>query len=270
MTAESPQVDASVLDLESYDLPGLRADIQQILDLPTAIEAVFKKSAVAIFLGAALVWIVFRPRMPLWALVPYVALATVALVLAAGAISAFLVLKSRIEATDRAADRTLFTVAAMHGDLLHVQGGGGELPLRAVATFLAQTVVFPILIGSAGSMLEAAATTATPLGWFSRTLLNRAFGEVEKRLLVALEAVNEEQIESGLPEPQDGVAVDSWAELPVQDLPNQIRGWYEAIHRHLSRVVDGLEVLTVGGAGATTALAVFPFALLVGLGFLLT
>ena len=79
-------------------------------------------------------------------------------------------------------------------------------------------------------MLETAATSPTPLGWFSGRVLRRAIGEVEKRLLGALDAIDEEQIEAGLPEPQDGISKDSWSELPVRELPNEIRGWYEAIH----------------------------------------
>ena len=268
--ADSTPIDASVLDLDSYDLPGLRADIHEILDLPNAIQAVVKKSSLAIFLGAALAWIAFRPRMPLWALVPYIAVIVLALVIAAAAVSAFLVLKSRIEATDRAADRTLFTVAAMHGDLLNARASGSELPLREVATFLTHTLVFPLLLGSAGSMLETAATSATPVGWFAGRIMKRAIAEVENRLLAALNEIDEAQTETTLVELQDGVAADPWAELPVHELPNQIRSFYEGAHRYLSRMVDGLEVLSIGGAGLTTAIAVLPLVMVLSVGLVVT
>lgn len=270
MTGAGGPLDASVLDLDQYDLPGLRSDISEILDLPNAVVDIAKSSTRFVFLGGFGLWLVFRPRMALWALAPYLAVLITTLLLAVTAFSVFAVLRKRLQATDEAADRTLFTVAAMHGDLIEHKSTGGELPLREVASFLTQTLVFPILTGSAGAMLDSAATVSGPVGFLSGRVLTIALGQVERRVLEALDEIQEEQTENPPPPPVDGQVVDSWENLPVDQIPNEIRGFYEDVHRYLSRVVDGVEVVTIGGAYLTTVLAFIPFFIVLVLGFVLS
>lgn len=279
-------IDVGQLDLDRYDFPGLRADIEQIIDLPDAVGLLARRSLLILGVGTMATWIVFDPRMPRLVLIPYTLLVLLALAIAAVAIAVLIVLRQRMAQTDAAADRALFTIAALHGDYLRVRSGDVSVPMQEVASLLTREVVFPILIGGSTTMVETATATSGPMGWVLRPFIGQAMGMVERRVLVALDSVDPtagdgaEEAQNvddpaaaangNLQDGPDPALVELWAGIYDAGLPADIQRWYLALHRHLSRVVDGVGVVAVGGVGATSAIAALPVVLLWVLGWVLT
>lgn len=184
-------IDFDQIDLDRYDFPGLRADINQILDLQGAAVRIIRWTVLVPIVGILVVWQVFDGRMSTIALVPYVVVVAAALVVAAIAIGMALVLRSKVAKTNAAADRVVTTVASLHGDYLGIRSGEADLPMSELARVLTSELVFPALISGSNRAFATAAVTTGPAGlalrWFGRPALR----VVERRVLDALAEVDE-------------------------------------------------------------------------------
>ncbi|MEM9561006.1 MAG: hypothetical protein AAGA93_00220 [Actinomycetota bacterium] len=269
---DSP-IDLDELDLDRYDLPGLRADINQIVDLQGAALRIVRWTVLVPLVGAVATWLVFRPRMPIYALVPYVLVVIACLVVAAIAIGVALVLRTKVDETNVAADRVVTTVAALHGDYLRIRTGEVDVPMEDLARLLTSELVFPALVAGSGRALATATLTAGPLGWVLRGVSGPVLPAVERRVLDALSQVDDPEPRPDDPPPIDGPRSDGADLVEVAataGLPPAVADWYGAVHRHFERLTGMADTVTDGSTTVLVVTALLPLAAVLAAGWSLS
>lgn len=266
-----PKIDLEALDLERYDFPGLRAEINDIVDLPSAVARTARWAVLLTLAGAFLTWLVFRTRMPGLVLVPYLILMAAALAVAAIAVGVTVVLRARVASTRQAADRVVGTVASLHGDYLRIRTGEVDLPMRAMASLLTRELVFPALLSSGSNLFATATTTTGPVGLLLRLASRPVLGVIEDQVLDALDGADPEAAEPSdlahpdAPRPATDVVADLEAELP----PELFR-WYRLVHARLRQIGGLADTVTNGSTTGLVVLAALPAAALLAIGWSLT
>lgn len=269
--------DFTEIDLSRHDFAALRADINDIVDIPRAIGQTLRWALLLPVIGTWLTWVVFADRMSIWVRVPYVALVAAGLVLAAVSIGGLVVLRSRVVEVDEAADRVIATVAAVHGDYIQIRSSESEPIKRELAAVVAKEVVFPALLAS-GDAAFGNLPVSGALAFVARPLLKYPLAMIERRVLDVLalddveltpETIESGHVESDRAEPEV-TSADLVAAAALADLPPELADWYGSIHRYLSKAVAGAGTIAVGSMWGIVAVSSAPVVILLLLGWLVT
>lgn len=266
-------IDLGDIDLDRYDFPGLREDINGILDLQGAAVRILRWTLLLPLVGLLVVWAVYRSRMPIYALVPYAIVVGASLLIAAVAIGVALVLRSKVDETNAAADRVVGTVASLHGDYLRVRTGEVELPMQELARVLTTELVFPALIAGSGRAFATATMTAGPAGWVLRGMRGPVLRTVERRVLDALSQVDDPEPGPGDPPSVDTVGMegtDLVEAAATAGLPPDVARWYQSVHRHFERVIGLADRVTDGSTTVLVLIGLTPLVAVLVAGWVLS
>ena len=199
MTEDRGPTSERIIDLEAYDLDGLRADVAELADLQQLAVRTFQWTILGPLVVGLGTWIVFSGRMPVWALVPYDAVA-IALSLVGSVLAAvFIVLRSKVEAATEAASRTLDVLALAHGDLERALDGGVEVSIKELAGQVLELAVFPALEDGVVAVAPAPARfLVRPLVWLpSRVVAKTVMAVVDRLPATALGNLSDTQLQTG-------------------------------------------------------------------------
>ena len=266
-------IDLGDIDLDRYDFPGLREDINGILDVQGAAIRILRWTVLVPLVGVLVVWSIFDGRMPIYVLLPYVLVVAAALLLAAATIGVALVLRSKVDETNAAADRVVGTVASLHGDYLRVRTGEVELPMQELARVLTTELVFPALIAGSGRAFATATMTAGPAGWVLRGMSGPVLRTVERRVLDALSQVDDPEPGPDDPPPVDTVGmegVDLVEAAATAGLPPDVARWYQSVHRHFERVIGLADRVTDGSTTVLVLIGLTPLVAVLVAGWVLS
>lgn len=246
---------SQVLDLEKYDLEGLRSDVSEILSLTGAIQAIALRALGAAAVMVVGIYLLFVGRTSGVGLVLILLLAIVLAGLAAVALAVFLVLRSRVAQTTKASSRVVEIVELIHADYEDFRGGGAEASAKAIGSEIAQHIVLPAAFGMAGR----AAFFAGPLGMLLKPALKFPQQWVEDSVASALGDLPDTALATSNHRIKDEVAGDASGTGAATE---ELDGIYGVIQNKLESTVGVLGRGAMGSVGVVVAVSFVPLALL--------
>ena len=259
-----------LLDLSKYDFNGLRQQVQEIvnpLDTTMRIGAWFARLApIALFL---LSWI-FQRRMSGVGLWFFLIIAGVCMVFAVAAISAFVVLRNRIDQTTDAAGRVIEIVELLHTDFLDVQRGAVSFSMRQVGSALAQEVVLPTIHGAAEDSTNVTGFLAILL----RPMIKIPLRLVDRAVLRSVETLPDTPMRKPVQdlsiEPDSTTALVSEQKDELVGTIEMLTTTYQEVQHRLGQVVGFVGLSLQGPAALIVLAACTPFLCVVALGWWLS
>jgi len=249
---------AQVLDLEKYDLEGLRTDVAQIISLTGIFQSVAARALGFTALFSLVVLLLFSGRLSGAGLVLFMMITIVLAALGAVMLAVFFVLRTRVAQTTRASSRVVDLVEPIHADYQDFRGGGAEASVRAVGSEIAQHIVLPAVFGFAGR----SAILAGPMGILLRPALKLPQQWVENAVVSALDELPEHAIATAKP-------VSGMTES-APGTTSELNAVYVTIQNKLESIVRVLRVGTLGPVGALVCLSLIPLAAVLLLTWLAT
>lgn len=291
-TAGSDPLGMERIDLERYDFDGFRADVEEIIDLPQAMQQATKWALGVPLAITVVVWLVFSGRMPGYVLVTYAVVVFILSLFGAAVLGVFLVARQRVDQTTAAAGRVVELVGLLHDDFDRVKSDGVPIPVRDVGALLAAEVVFPAVFGAAGQ----STTLAGPMGFLLRPALKIPMDMVERKVIAALEqlpsgsGVEPEDASGDLTDDQlndladkdptgdgpvadgslDGVEVVGQLASATGETVSGVAAEYENVQQRLEQIVGTVGVVALGPVAAFAVFSFVPLVLILLLGWWLT
>lgn len=214
-----------MIDLEAYDLDGLRANVSELVDLQQLAVRTFQWTFTGPLAVGLLTWIYFSGRMPTWVLVPFDLIAIVLSLLGSALAAVFIVMRSKVAAATGAASRTFDVLAMAHGDLEQALDGGVEVSVKGLAGQILELAVFPAIEdGIVAVAPPPARFLVRPIVWLPTTVVSKTVMAVVDRLpATTLGHLSEEQLQAG------------------SDEVGALRGAFESLPEDLAEAQLGLE-----------------------------
>ena len=188
-----------MIDLEAYDLDGLRADVSELVDLQQLAVRTFQWTVLGPLVVGLLTWIYFSGRMPTWALVPFDLVAVVLSLVGAALAAVFIVMRSKVAAATEAATRTFDVLAMAHGDLEQALDGGVEVSVKELAGQILELAVFPALEDGVVAVAPPPARfLVRPIVWLPTTVVSKTVMAVVDLLpATTLGHLSEDELQAG-------------------------------------------------------------------------
>jgi hypothetical protein len=99
------------VDLDAYDIDGLRSDVMDLVDLPVALVDTARRAVLGPVVVGLFSWLYFAGSMAWWARLPFTLIAVVLSLITSVLVAVYLVMQRRVEAAVDTSSRVLDTVA---------------------------------------------------------------------------------------------------------------------------------------------------------------
>jgi len=258
---------AQVLDLEKYDLEGLRTDVSQIISLTGTLQSVAVRALGFTAIFSLVVFLIFSGRLSGTGLALFMMVTLLLAALGAVMLAVFFVLRTRVAQTTTASSRVVDLVELIHADYQDFRGGGAQASVRAVGSEIAQHIVLPAVFGFAGR----AAILAGPMGILLRPALKLPQQWVENAVVSALDELPEHAVATI--EPVSGMTEAARPDVAMNEVggaASELNAVYVTIQNKLESIVRVLRVGTLGPVGALVCLSLVPLAAVLLLTWLAT
>lgn len=171
------------VDLDAYDIDGLRSDVMDLVDLPVALVDTARRAVLGPVVVGLFSWLYFAGSMAWWARLPFTLIAVVLSLITSVLVAVYLVMQRRVEAAVETSSRVLDSVALAKGDIERLAAGGVSLSVRDLSVEILDSAVFP---GMEDAVVQVVPFPlrflARPLLWVPRQVVGRTVLAAVERL----------------------------------------------------------------------------------------